>query len=379
MAGAHSELAPIAFLSALSVLLPLPWHWRNGNVATLSIIAWLFVINIVYGVNAAVWANDVITRVPVWCDITTKLIIGSTTALPAAGLCVCIRLYKACAARGKPVSTNLRNVRIWEFVACYGIPCLFMALHYIVQGHRFDIIETLGCRPALYFSVPAIILVLAPPIVISFIALIYGVLALIQIYIHYQSFLSSRKDVDSDGNLSLPQYVRLMVMALTQILWVTTVSTFCFALNLKLNSLMVYDSWADVHWQFSAVWSVPLMLIQPNQYQFLYVAWYIVPVSTLIFVALFSFGEDAVEEYRRCFKWIYERGRLHWVGGRLAKLLPKRFRARRTSALPPIEFKKPLSTTLGTYSVNFSSSFSAKASVGSFKSSTDLEKGPIAA
>ncbi|KAF5309259.1 hypothetical protein D9619_012751 [Psilocybe cf. subviscida] len=379
MAGAHPELAPIALLSALSLLLPLPWHWRNGNVATLSTAAWLFVINIIYGVNAVVWANDVITRVPVWCDITTKLIIGSSTALPAAGLCMCIRLYKACSARGKPADTNPRNVRIWEFVACYGIPSLFMALHYIVQGHRFDLIETFGCRPALYFSVPAIILVLAPPIVISLIALVYGVLALIQIYRHYQSFLSSRKDVDSSGNLTFSQYVRLMALALVQIFWATTVSTLCLAVDLKTNTVMTYDGWADVHWGFSAVWSTPLMLIPPNEFRFLYITWYIVPISTLMFVALFSFGEDAVEEYRRCFKWIYEHGRLHWVDERLSKLLPKRLRVRRTSVLPPIEFNKPPSTTLGTYSVNFGSSFSAKASVRPFKSSTDLEKGPIAA
>lgn len=211
MHGSHPELAPIAFLSALSLFLPLPWHWRNGNVATLSIIVWLFVINIVYGVDALIWADDVIIRIPVWCDISTpscsfnatifwpnivlatKLIVGSTTALPAAGLCVCIRLYKACAARGKPVDSNARNVRIWEIVACYGVPCLFMALRaslylkylilelifsifldYIVQGHRFDLVETFGCRPALYFSIPGILLVQAPPIIISFIGLVYG-------------------------------------------------------------------------------------------------------------------------------------------------------------------------------------------------------------
>lgn len=63
-----------------------------------------------------------------WRRKATKLIIGSTTALPAAGMCVCIRLYNACAARGKPSGKNPRNVIILEYGVCYAMPILFMAL-----------------------------------------------------------------------------------------------------------------------------------------------------------------------------------------------------------------------------------------------------------
>jgi hypothetical protein len=66
----HREFPPVAFLAALSLLLPLPWHWRARNVATLSIIAWLFILNIVYGVDAIVWGNNVSIVIPVWCDIS---------------------------------------------------------------------------------------------------------------------------------------------------------------------------------------------------------------------------------------------------------------------------------------------------------------------
>ncbi len=66
----HREFAPVTFLAALSLVLPLPWHWRVGNVATLSIICWLFIMNVIYGVDALVWANNVDIVVPVWCDIS---------------------------------------------------------------------------------------------------------------------------------------------------------------------------------------------------------------------------------------------------------------------------------------------------------------------
>ena len=66
----HPELGPIAIISALSLLLPLPWHWRAGNVATLAIILWLFAINITYAVDAFIWSDNVNIVAEVWCDIS---------------------------------------------------------------------------------------------------------------------------------------------------------------------------------------------------------------------------------------------------------------------------------------------------------------------
>ena len=66
----HPEFGPVAIVAALSLLLPLPWHWRAGNVATLAIIAWLFVTNLIYAVDAFIWGNNAIIVVPVWCDIS---------------------------------------------------------------------------------------------------------------------------------------------------------------------------------------------------------------------------------------------------------------------------------------------------------------------
>jgi hypothetical protein len=66
----HPELPIFAFLAAVLVLIPLSWHWKARNVATLSIIAWLFVVNFIYGVNSIIWAGNVNNPVPVWCDIS---------------------------------------------------------------------------------------------------------------------------------------------------------------------------------------------------------------------------------------------------------------------------------------------------------------------
>lgn len=70
----HPEFAPIAFLAAFLLAIPLIWHWRSGNIAILSIVAWLFVTDMIYAVDAIVWAGNVDIRAPVWC-ISTKLIV----------------------------------------------------------------------------------------------------------------------------------------------------------------------------------------------------------------------------------------------------------------------------------------------------------------
>ena len=51
----HPELPYVAFFAAFLVLVTLPWHWRAKNVATLAMVAWLFVINVIYGVDAIIW------------------------------------------------------------------------------------------------------------------------------------------------------------------------------------------------------------------------------------------------------------------------------------------------------------------------------------
>lgn len=68
----YPEFPPIAIISALILLIPLPWHWRARNVATLSIILWLFMSNIIYATDAIIWKDNVLIKARVWCDISTS-------------------------------------------------------------------------------------------------------------------------------------------------------------------------------------------------------------------------------------------------------------------------------------------------------------------
>lgn len=63
------ELAPVALTAACILLLIFPIHLRARNLATLSIVGWLFVSNLIYGISAVLWADNVIKKAHIWCDI----------------------------------------------------------------------------------------------------------------------------------------------------------------------------------------------------------------------------------------------------------------------------------------------------------------------
>ncbi|KAJ3505020.1 hypothetical protein NLJ89_g7634 [Agrocybe chaxingu] len=302
----HPEFAPVAFIAAFSLIFPLPWHWRAGNVATLSIIGWLFVINMIYAVDAVIWANSVDIVVPVWCDITTKLIIGANFSLPAACLCICIHLEQVSSVRLARTSlSDKRRRQYFEALMCLGLPVIFMALHYVVQGHRFDIIENYGCRPSTYFSIPAIFIVWLPPILIAIGALVFAALALRHFMIRRLSFAAHLSS--SNSSLTPSRYLRLMVMSALQMFWSLVVTAYALWFTVTAVRIRPWTTWADVHSDWLRIDLFPALFTPPFVERAFYVLWWLVPVSTFLFVGFFSFGKDATDEYKRCISWFKTR------------------------------------------------------------------------
>lgn len=76
----YPEFPVGAFIAAVLVLVPLPAHWRSRNIATVSIILWLFALDIIYGVNTIVWDGNIFKRLIVWCDISESLLYLSVAS-----------------------------------------------------------------------------------------------------------------------------------------------------------------------------------------------------------------------------------------------------------------------------------------------------------
>ena len=139
------ELPIGAFLAAALVLLPLHRHVKAHNVATVSLVAWLFFCNLIAGTNAIIWAQNTRDVLPIWCDIgesspctlkppltlvsVTKLQIGANIAVPACCLCICVHLERIASVRGANTShAQKRRRMIYDGLACWLLPCIYMAL-----------------------------------------------------------------------------------------------------------------------------------------------------------------------------------------------------------------------------------------------------------
>ncbi|KAH7904573.1 pheromone A receptor-domain-containing protein [Hygrophoropsis aurantiaca] len=291
-----------AFIAALLVLIPLPWHWRARNIATLSIIAWLFISNLIFAINSIIWANTVLNVAPIWCDISTKLQMGANMALPACCLCVCIHLERIASVRQVRTmhAEKLRRM-FFDAALCWGLPIIYMALHYIVQGHRFDIVEEFGCRPTIYVSIPAIFLIWVPPMVAALLTLAYAGVALVHFFRRRLTFAKHLQD--STSGLTSSRYFRLMCMSVLQMVWGLLVTSLNMWFTCQ-HGLRPWISWANVHDGFSQIAYFPTVLIPQSTLTWTFALWWTVPVSSVFFFAFFSFGEEAMKEYRGCISWL---------------------------------------------------------------------------
>ncbi|KAF9555108.1 fungal pheromone STE3G-protein-coupled receptor [Agrocybe pediades] len=290
-----------AFLSAVLVIIPFPWHWRAQNVSTMSIMFWLCIVNIISGVNTIVWAGNVNNPIPVWCDITSKIAVGASYALPLSTLCICKHLEMVSSSRKVSYDARDRKRRIiFECIMCFLVPAIFMALHYIVQGHRFDIIENFGCQAAVYISVQAILIIWFPQLLFAVITLIYAALALHNFVRRRLTFAAHLHN--SNSALTTNRYLRLIAMAMTEMIWGVVLTAY----NLWSNAspgLRPWTNWADVHSDFGRVDTYPVSEVPQFFIQSMLLFWWTLPASSFIFFFFFGFGEDAIKEYRKVWNW----------------------------------------------------------------------------
>jgi hypothetical protein len=66
----HADLPLFSFIGFVLVLLPIRWHWKARNVATLSLITWLALGNLIIFINTILWADNYANHSPIWSAIS---------------------------------------------------------------------------------------------------------------------------------------------------------------------------------------------------------------------------------------------------------------------------------------------------------------------
>ncbi|KAH7924992.1 fungal pheromone STE3G-protein-coupled receptor [Leucogyrophana mollusca] len=319
----HTEIPVLSFICAALVLAPLPWSIRARNIAALSIGAWLFIANIIYVVDALIWANNADPRVPVWCDISSSIIVGSHIASPASCLCICIHLERVASFCQTSTPVAKRRRTLFESVMCFGLPIVYMALHLIVQPRRFDVYEGFGCRPTTYASIPTIFLMWIPPLFLSVAAVFCAGIAWRHFLYQGVQFSTGGTVSPSPSSLTSGNYIRLIVMAVLEAFWSIIVLAIVMRFSLS-SGLAPWTSFADVHKDFSVVFMYSTNVTPANATSFLVFSWAAVLIQSIVFFLAFASREETLAEIAGYTSWV-----LH------------RFRKKDNSILPAIPVHSP--------------------------------------
>jgi pheromone a factor receptor len=114
----------------LAALIPLHSRRTHISVSNLSILSWLFIANVIHAANTIAWAGNVDVHTPVWCDISTKILLGLNMVIPAACLCIGAHLAHVSSFRPMANKTQAKNrvSLIVEICLCLVLPLFYIAI-----------------------------------------------------------------------------------------------------------------------------------------------------------------------------------------------------------------------------------------------------------
>ncbi|KAK7435127.1 a-factor receptor [Stygiomarasmius scandens] len=297
----------MAFIGFVLVLIPFPWHLQAWNSGTCLFMAWMALGCLNAFVNSIVWRNDAIDRAPYWCDISSAITVALNVAIPATSLCINRRLYNIASCQTASISrADKRRQVIIDFAIALGLPILQIPLHLVVQGHRYDILEQVGCRPTTYNTIPAYPLSYLWPNIIGLISMVYGVLTL-------RAFMKRRQQfsqfLSSSSGISIGRYFRLMCLAMVEIFINTPISAYGLYLNATHTKIQPWISWANTHYEFNIISQYPAIIWRSSEITLLIselTRWSLI-LGAFVFFAFFGFADEARKHYRLAFRFIGKR------------------------------------------------------------------------
>ncbi|KAH7881711.1 pheromone A receptor-domain-containing protein [Phlebopus sp. FC_14] len=290
-----------AFIGFVVSLIPLPWHLQAWNSGTCYYMLWSALACLNQFVNSVAWHGTVLNFAPVWCDISIRIMLGASVGIPAASLCINRRLYHIAKCHAVVITrAEKRRAVLIDTLICVLFPAVFIALQYVVQGHRFDIYEDVGCYPFIYNTIVAFFLSDSWPIVIGLISAVYCGLSLRAFYRRRAQF---NKFLASNTSLNASRYFRLMAIAMLEILCTVPLASFMIWLNATAQPVEPWVSWQNTHYDFSRVAQYPSVVWTQNYLLVVAVQlsrWFVV-VCAFIFFGFFGFAAEARKHYCMAF------------------------------------------------------------------------------
>ncbi|KAF8153841.1 pheromone A receptor-domain-containing protein [Crassisporium funariophilum] len=315
MRPSHDPTYPLfpvfSFIGFLLCLIPLPWHVQAWNSGTCAFMIWTAVSCLIGFVNSLVWTGNVANPSPIWCDISSKIILGVSIGIPAATLCISRRLYYLTSCQTVSLTReDKRRMVMIDLAIAVGIPAIIMILHTVVQGHRFDILEDIGCYPVVYNTLPAYFLYFMWPVVLGVISFVFSGLTL-------RSFWNRRAQfnqlISSNSSMSISRYLRLVLLAIIDMMCTVPLGIYSIYIGNKGVGLAPWISWEDTHFNFARVALVPSIIWRsdPSFQTSVELTRWLPVLCAFLFFGLFGFASEAQKNYKVAFWAIGKRFGFH--------------------------------------------------------------------
>lgn len=108
---------------------------------------------------------------------------------------------------------------------------------------------------------------------------------------------------NSNTSITPNRYLRLMALAITEIIWQIILTVLPMYDNIA-PGLRPWTTWADVHSDWLRVDQYYLAEFLPAYKNQMFLFFFAIPASSLLFFIFFGFGEQAVSDYRALFDWV---------------------------------------------------------------------------
>lgn len=297
----NQVFSAFSFIGFILVTIPLPWHLEAWNTGTCLYMFWAGLGCLNFFVNSIIWNDNVNNVAPVWCDISTRIIIAAGVGIPAASLCINRRLYQIASVRSVTITKSVkRRAILVDLAIALGLPILSLPFAFIAQGHRFNIFEQVGCFPYTHNTVVAYFLVWTWPLVIG---LVSGCYCCLTIRTFYRRRAVFKELLSGNDNLSANRYFRLMGLAAVDLLCTIPITARGIAHNIRLG-VRPWKSFAYTHSNFGLVGRYPALLWRSGKMsrESLELSRWMMIVCAFVFFAFFGFADEARKNYRSAFE-----------------------------------------------------------------------------
>ncbi|KAJ3785625.1 pheromone A receptor-domain-containing protein [Lentinula aff. detonsa] len=295
------------------VFIPFYWHLKARNTGTCLFMAWIGLACLVLSMDSFFWKRNTSNFAPIWCDISSKFLIGANAAISSVSLCLNLRLWLVASDRVRTLEvhdfrSNKRSVFVIELLLGLGIPVLEMTFQYFVQDRRFDIYEGVGCRAASDNVLLMYLLLLAPQFLLGIASTTFFILACINYHRVYKYMLETQYSPTfhhrTTLSASFPCFLTLGgISILCSIAYAAFAVYFNATASDTLGSFTLWESWTSTHLNIKKVnvynekeWRGDMMtelLLEANR-------WIFVGLAFLFFVT-FGLATEARRRYRRLF------------------------------------------------------------------------------